>query len=281
MRHDAIARPLWEGAAVIVATAGWSVPEWYPERLEPRERLRYLAEHLDAVEADSPFYALPTGQTGERWAEITPQRFAFSVKLHRALSRHAAPLDSLPRDLRDDVEVTERGRILLDDALQEALIERTLRVFGPLYDTGRLTCFVLQLTPAFAPGDHKLSELEPVVQGLAPIPVAIELRNRDWFNRTERVLDWYRDAGAVFAAVDAPQDGAPMAVPAVDAVTRSDLAYLRALGRDQKNRMEYRYTDAELEELRSRTQRLDAERVTVAFANGRYALEAATKLKGV
>ena len=111
---------------------------------------------------------------------------------------------------------------------------------------------MLQLTPAFAPGDHTLDELEPVVQALAPVPVAIELRHRDWLHRQDHVLDWYRDAGAVFVCVDAPQNDAPMAVPALDAVTRSDLAYLRALGRDAKDRMTYRYTDAELEELAAR-----------------------------
>jgi uncharacterized protein YecE (DUF72 family) len=258
------------------------VPEWYPDGVEPRERLRALAETLEAVEADSPFYALPSTSTVERWAAITPDSFRFSVKVHGALSRHAVELKALPRDLRDDVEVTERGRIVLDDGLQAALCERTLRTFEPLYAAGRLTCFVLQLTPAFAPGDHQLTELEPVVQGLAPVPVAVELRNRDWFHRFERVLDWYRDAGAAFVCVDAPPGGAPMAVPPVDAVTRSDVAYLRALGRDQKNRMEYRYTDAELDELGGRARMLaaEAEHVTAAFANGRYALEAATKLKG-
>ncbi len=265
---------------VVIATAGWSVPAWYPDAVEPRERLRALAEVLDGVEADSPFYALPSASTVERWTAITPPEFRFAVKVHRALSRHAAPLDSLPRDLRDDVAVTGRGRIVLTEELQSALVERTLRIFEPLYAAGRLTCFVLQLTPAFAPGDHALAELEPVVQGLAPIPVAVELRNRDWFHRVDRVLDWYRETGAVFVAVDAPQDAAPMAVPPVDAVTRADLAYFRALGRDAKNRMEYRYADEELQALAARIRTLDADHVMVAFANGRYALDAARALRG-
>jgi uncharacterized protein YecE (DUF72 family) len=263
------------GGVLVVAPAGWSVPEWYPEGVEPRERLRVLADVVDGVEADSPFYALPSASTVDRWATITPPEFRFAVKVHRALSRHAAPLDSLPRDLREDVATTGRGRIVLTDELQQAMIERTLRIFEPLYAAGRLTCFVLQLTPAFAPGDHKLAELEPVVQGLAPIPVAVELRNRDWFHRLDRVLDWYRDTGAAFVAVDAPQSDAPMAVPPVDEVTRSDLAYFRALGRDAKNRMEYRYGDEEIQELATRVGALDADHVMVAFANGRYALEAA------
>ncbi len=264
---------------MLAVPAGWSVPEWYPEGVEPRERLRALSDVVDGVEADSPFYALPSAQTVDRWATITPPDFRFAVKVHRALSRHAAPLDSLPRDLRDDVETTDRGRIVLTDQLQGALIERSLRIFEPLYGAGRMTCFVLQLTPAFAPGDHKLAELEPVVQGFAPIPVAVELRNRDWFHRLDRVLDWYRETGAVFVAVDAPQNGAPMAVPPVEAVTRSDLAYFRALGRDAKNRMEYRYSDEELQELAKRIDNLDADHVMVAFANGRYALDAARALR--
>ncbi|HET6546822.1 MAG TPA: DUF72 domain-containing protein [Solirubrobacter sp.] len=266
---------------VVAATAGWSVAEWYADGVEPRERLRALAESLGAVEADSPFYALPSASTVRRWAAITPDVFSFAVKLHRALSRHSVEPKALPRDLRDDVELDERGRIVLDDALQDALIERTLRTFEPLYAAGRLTCFVLQLTPAFAPGDHRLEELEPIVQGLAPVPVAVELRQRDWFHRADRVLGWYRDAGAVFACVDAPQDDRPMAVPPVDAATRSDLAYLRALGRDSKHRMTYRYSDAELDELagRARTLAADAERVMVAFANGAHALDAARYLR--
>ena len=76
---------------VVVATAGWSVKEWYDEGVEPRERLRALAAHLDGVEVDSSFYALPSASTVQRWAEITPDGFTFAAKLHRARSRHAAP----------------------------------------------------------------------------------------------------------------------------------------------------------------------------------------------
>src|SRR5918992_1315201 len=94
---------------VVVATGGWSAPEWYPPGLPARERLRSLAERLDAVEIDSSFYALPALRTVEGWAKITPERFVFTAKLHRALSRHAAPLKSLPGDLRDGVRVTDRG----------------------------------------------------------------------------------------------------------------------------------------------------------------------------
>lgn len=275
---------------VVVATGGWSAKEWYPSGVEPRDRLASLAERLEGVEVDSSFYALPAARTVERWAKITPDGFSFTAKLHRALSRHAAPLKSLPTDLRDGVEVTDRGRIVLEPELERELCERTLSTFEPLYAAGRLSCFLLQLTPAFKPGDHELSELEPVVQALAPVPVAIELRHRDWLNRRDATLGWFRDAGAAFVSVDAPRTDAPVVMPPEDAVTRSDLAYLRAHGRDAKRylrgrsaaeRFDYAYPKKELRELADRAQALasDAERVELVLSNGGHALESALALR--
>jgi uncharacterized protein YecE (DUF72 family) len=275
-------------AMVVVATGGWSVPEWYPEGVAARDRLSALADRLDAVEVDSSFYALPAARTVERWAKITPERFSFTAKLHRALSRHAAPLKSLPGDLRDGVRETERGRVVLDAELEAALCRRTLETFEPLFAAGRLTCFLLQLTPAFNPGDHRLEELEPLVQALAPVPVAIELRHRDWLNREDATRGWFRDVGAAFVCVDAPRTDAPVALPPFDAVTRGDLAYLRAHGRNEQGylrgrsaaeRFDYAYSEAELRELAGRARGLDAERVECVLSNGGHALESALALR--
>ena len=134
--------------------------------------LPQFTTELDGVEIDSSFYALPSARTVEGWAKRTPERFEFTAKLHRALSRHAAPLNSLPTDLREGVETTGRGRVVLTEALEAALCERTLEVFEPLFAAGRLRCLLLQLTPAFNPADHALDELEPLIQALAPVPVA-------------------------------------------------------------------------------------------------------------
>jgi uncharacterized protein YecE (DUF72 family) len=271
---------------VVVATGGWSAPEWYPPGLPARDRLRWLAERLEAVEIDSSFYALPTARTVQRWEKITPQRFMFTAKLHRALSRHAAPLKSLPTDLRDGVRLTERGRVVLDEELEAALCARTLAVFEPLFESGRLGCFLLQLTPAFSPSEHRLAELEPLLQALAPVPLAIELRHRDWMDRRDATLGWFREVGAAFVSVDAPLTRSPVAMPRLDAVTRGDLAYLRAHGRNTEGyvrgrsaaeRFNYAYSDAELRELAARAQALadGADRVAAVFANGGHALESA------
>src|SRR5919108_1428404 len=102
------------GGSIHVGTSSWADPgfveEWYPPGLPARDRLPYYAERFDAVEVNSTFYAVPDQRQVARWAEVTPDRFTFDVKLHRLLSRHAAPLDSLPKPLRDKARTGSRGR---------------------------------------------------------------------------------------------------------------------------------------------------------------------------
>jgi uncharacterized protein YecE (DUF72 family) len=276
--------------AVLIGTGGWSVPAWYPPDVEARDRLASLAGKLDHVEVDSAFYALPSRRTVERWVMLTPDGFTFTVKLHRALSRHAAPLKSLPTDLRDDVEETERGRIVLTRALEDALLRRTLDTFEALHSAGRLVAFLLQLTPAFKPPEHELDELDDIIQALAPVPVAVELRHKAWLADRDATLGWFRSAGAVWVDVDAPEVDAPVAMPALDEATRSDLGFLRAHGRNAEGylrgrlaaeRFDHRYTQAELKELTQRVRQLEkqAETVVCVLSNGDHALEAALKLR--
>jgi uncharacterized protein YecE (DUF72 family) len=271
---------------IVIGTSSWADPgfveEWYPQGLPARDRLPYYAERFEAVEVNSTFYAVPAEPTVERWAEVTPAGFTFDVKLHRLLSRHAAGLDSLPPDLRDGADVGERGRVRLTPQLEAALADRILQTTHPLAGAGKLATFLLQLSPAFRPGDHELDELAPLLARLAPHPVAVEVRHRAWLGsrRIEATLDWLEAHGAAFVGVDAPQGKAPTLIPPVDAVTRGDVAYLRAHGRNLEGftrgrsvaeRFAYRYADDELRELGERAQKLaeDASAVHVMFNNNR------------
>jgi len=271
---------------ILVGTSSWEDPgfveEWYPRDLPARDRLGWNAERFEYVEVNSSYYALPEPGTVRRWAAVTPESFTFDVKLHRLLSRHAAPLESLPPDLREGVQVRGRGRVALEPGLERAMAERTLEAVEPLRAAGKLGAFLLQLSPAFAPREHRLAELEPLLQALAPVPVAVELRHRSWVKpeRVEDTLAWYEDAGAAFVCVDTPPGDAPTIMPPVDAVTRDDLAYFRAHGRNTEGylkgktvaeRFAWAYTDEELGELRGRVQELasTAGIVRVAFNNNR------------
>src|SRR3954454_17858625 len=151
---------------ILVGTSSWADPgfveDWYPKGLAARDRLQWYAERFEYVEVNSSFYAIPAEKTVARWAEITPGEFTFDVKLHRLLSRHSAGLDSLPPDLRDGATTNQRGRVVLTPELEQAVIDRTLEAVAPLAEAGKLGPFLLQLTPAFAPGKHELAELEPL-----------------------------------------------------------------------------------------------------------------------
>src|SRR5919202_839904 len=271
---------------IVVGTASWADPgfveEWYPPGLPARDRLPYYAERFDGVEVNSTFYAVPAASTVRRWVEATPDGFTFDVKLHKLLSRHAAACNSLPKDLRERARTTPRARVKLTAELEAALADAVLEAMEPLVAAGKLSSFLLQLSPAFSPHDHGLDELASLVERLAPHPVAIELRHRSWVRpqRIERTLGWFEDHGAAWVGVDAPRGEQVTIMPPIDAVTRPDLAYLRAHGRNAEGyvrgrsvaeRFAYRYPDDELEEIGARAAELasSAEHVRVMFNNNR------------
>ncbi len=271
---------------VLVGTSSWADPgfveDWYPKGLPARERLRWYAERFEAVEVNSSHYALPAERTVARWAELTPPGFTFDVKLHRLLSRHAAPLDSLPKGLRDRAEVSGGGRVVLTEDLEAVLADSLLGALGPLVEAGKLRSLLLQLSPAFSPGRHELSELDGLIERLRPWPVAVELRHRGWVaeRRVDSTLAHLSDVGAVFVCVDAPPGEHVPIMPPIDAVTREDLAYLRAHGRNTEGYMRGRtvaerfgwvYSDDELEEIGGRARELgeQAAEVRVMFNNNR------------
>jgi uncharacterized protein YecE (DUF72 family) len=274
------------GENICVGTSSWADPgfveEWYPPGLPARDRLPYYAERFDAVEVNSTFYAVPGERQVRTWAEITPAGFSFDVKLHRLLSRHSAQASSLPPALRDAAGTGPRGRVKLTRRLEAALADALLEAVAPLADAGRLATFLLQLSPGFSPHEHELDELAPLVERLAPHPVAIELRHRSWTTRGRlpRTLGWLEQHGAAWVGVDAPQGRSVTIMPPVDAVTTPRVAYLRAHGRNAEGyvrgrsvaeRFGYRYADEELEEIGARAHELAraAEQVRLHFNNNR------------
>jgi uncharacterized protein YecE (DUF72 family) len=283
---------------IVIGTSSWADPgfvaEWYPEGMKPRDRLAYYAERFEAVEVNSTFYAIPAASTATTWAKVTPDGFGFDVKLHRLLSRHSAGPSSLPKDLRSRARTDARGRVKLTKRLEATIADSLLEALEPL--GGKLSTFLLQLTPGFGPRDHKLDELAPLVKRLsATAPVAIELRNRLWLHerRIERTLGWFEEHGAAFVCVDAPQgSNAPTIMPPIDVATRDDVAYLRAHGRNLDGylrgrsvaeRFGYRYDDGELREIAGRAHELatHVRDVRVMFNNnrGRDAPDAAQRMR--
>lgn len=270
-----------------VGTSSWADPgfvkEWYPPKMAARERLPWYARRFDYVELNSSFYAVPDRTTVHKWVEDTPDGFVFDVKAHRLLSRHSAPGDSLPPDLRDQVETTGRGRVTLTPELETALAERLVEETAPLAEAGKLGAYLVQLTPAFSPGRHELAELDGLIAALRPHRVALELRHRGWVRdkRSESTLRWFADHEVAFVCVDAPPgDHFSIMSSELDAVTSDEVAYLRLHGRNTDGylkgksvaeRFAWRYEDDELEEIAGRVHGMaeQAGEVHVAFNNNR------------
>jgi uncharacterized protein YecE (DUF72 family) len=267
---------------IVVGTSSWADPgfveEWYPHDLPARERLPWYAEHFEAVEVNSTFYAVPAASTVARWADETPDGFTFDVKLHRLLSRHSADLKSLPEQLRKPATTTPKGRVKLDVKLQTALVDAILEAVEPLGD--KLGAFLLQLSPGFAPRSNDLDELAPLVERFSPL--AIELRRSSWLrgDQAERTLGWMEEHGAVWVCTDMPDADHLTIMPPLDAVTSPRLAYFRAHGRNAEGyirgrsvaeRFAWRYSDEELEEIGGRARELaeQAGEVHLMFNNNR------------
>ena len=271
-------------AAIVVGTSSWADPgfvkHWYPKDVAARDRLRFYAERFEIVELNSSFYATPPAGNVERWAELTPHGFRFHAKLHRLLSWHATKPDALPPDMRDGVELNSRGNVVRNEELQREMVKRMAESMQPLDEAGKLGTYLLQLSPAFRPRDCRLEELDPILDGFTPHPVAVEFRYRAWMKEKRRkdVFSYLSDHDAVYVSVDAPlADHVPI-MPPIDAVTNNRLAYVRCHGRNERGymsgrtvaeRFDYDYSDDELEEIadRARTLADDADEVHVLFNN--------------
>ena len=288
-----------------VGTASWSEPEfikagWYPAGLLAGQRLSYYAGQFDLVELNSSFYAIPGIRQCARWAEQTPANFVFDVKCHRLLSRHATKSDALPASLRDEVEITERGNVILTPALEADVAGLFLGQLAPLEQSGKLGALLLQLTPSFSPRHNDLGELEGLLRqlrgtGKVPRKVAVEFRHRDWLTgeQQERTLNFLRQEKAALVTVDGPPADDPKhftILPALGEVTDPALSYLRLHGRNAKayltgktvaERFDYDYSDAELDAVFGWVERLSqqADEVHVVFNNNArdYAPKAAAR----
>jgi uncharacterized protein YecE (DUF72 family) len=272
---------------ILVGTSSWADPgfvkEWYPPKMPARDRLPWYAQRFSYVELNSSFYAVPDRNTVHKWVEDTPDGFVFDVKAHRLLSRHSAPLESLPPELREGADTAGRGRVRLTPELEAALAERLVEETAPLAEAGKLGAYLVQLTPAFGPRDHDLDELDGLVAALKPHRVAIELRHRGWVRekRRNQTLGWFSEHEVAFVCVDAPPGDQFSIMPSdLDAVTTDELAYVRLHGRNTEGylsgksvaeRFGWRYDDKELDEVAERTRTLaeQAGEVHVAFNNNR------------
>lgn len=284
---------------ILVGTASWSDPgfveRWYPKKLPAVERLPWYAQHFDLVEINSTFYSAPEPRMVERWCAATPEGFTFDVKLHQLFSFHSTAAKLLPPELQRRVETDAKGKVKPTRDVQEVLLKFFLRAAAIFRSARKMGVLLLQLSPAFSPRKHELSELEPLIEMLNGYGLAIEFRNRNWVtgDQLQSTIDFVRKHGAVFVNVDAPEsDHFTVMRSDVDEVTDPNVAYLRLHGRNAKAyitgktvaaRFDYDYSEKEIADVAKRSRKLakEARDVHVIFNNNNldYAPHAALRLR--
>jgi uncharacterized protein YecE (DUF72 family) len=74
----------------------------YPPKCNtPEARRRYYAAQFPIVEVDSSYYAMPTAQVAQLWAERTPGDFTFNTKAFRIFTGHQTLPGALPKDIAE------------------------------------------------------------------------------------------------------------------------------------------------------------------------------------
>ena len=251
-------------APIRVGTCSWAdetlTKIWYPPGIRSGEdRLRYYAEHFDAVEANSTYYRLPDPHAAQLWAERTPAGFTMHVKAFGVMTRHPVKLQQLPTDLRD-VPTDDRGRVERPSREFRAEVFRRFHdALEPLRAAGKLGGILMQFPSYVVFKPQSLEYIEWAQEQLRGDEMLVEFRHASWLDEEHRAetLSFLEDRGLTYVVVDAPRTGGRNVLPTVLAVT-SDTAYTRFHGRNADTwnkrtgsaaeRFDYLYSEEELRE---------------------------------
>ncbi len=140
-----------------IGTSGWYYNHWvgkfYPADLPKSKWFEYYAKQFDTVEINNTFYHLPKEKSVQRWYELAPKGFVYTVKANRYIT-HIKRLQSASEPL-----------------------ERFFKIAGLLKE--KLGPVLYQLPPNF----HKdLDRLRAFLKVLPKKRIAVfEFRHESWF----------------------------------------------------------------------------------------------------
>ena len=270
---------------------------FYPPAVASAEqRLRFYASHFDTVELDSSYYAIPTLQMAQAWAERTPEKFLFHVKAYGALTGHSIDPQALPDKLRRMLPAADRGEPTVhvsDPALLRAMAREFVAALAPLKEASKLGFIIFQFPPWFSHKNANKDYLLYCKELAAGLPIAVEFRHGSWLasRHAQELFAFLRKHKISYITCDEPQLGTGANGPFHPEVTTS-VAYLRLHGRnaeawlDRSNlRNDYLYDEQELREFSAVARRL-GERARSTFlmfnnCHGGHAVRNAMRMRGL
>ncbi len=180
---------------IFVGTSGYGYKEWkgifYPEKISPKEMLRFYSGRLKAVEINNTFYHMPTERVLVSWAEQVPRGFIFAVKAPQVITH-------LKR-LRKVEEETD-------------YLFRSLSVLGP-----KLGPVLFQFPKSFRADLPVLKDFLGLLGGTSLC--AFEFRSASWLN--DETLGLLRDKKCGLCIEDTDEN------PASNIIATASWGYLR------------------------------------------------------
>jgi uncharacterized protein YecE (DUF72 family) len=217
------------------------------------------------------------------WVDRTPENVVLDVRAHRLLTHHAAPSESIWPEVRDTLtpELRERRQLYVDDLPARSLdaaLDRFLASIASLREFGKLGAVVFPFPSYFTPGARSLEYLEWLRGRSGDLPIAVELRHRDWVAGKQRdaTMAFLADHQLAYVCVDVPS-GFDSSQPPLSVAT-TDTAFVRFHGHNRDawernvdtgdDRFPYDYKDADLLPWKPRLDKLAAaaRSVHVTFA---------------
>ncbi len=105
-----------------VGTSGFAHKEWkgkfYPEKIPPKDMLRFYAERLNTVEINNTFYHMPKESVLLSWAGQVPDDFIFALKAPQVIT-HMKQL----RNVFEETEYLFKSLSALDGKLGPVLFQ--------------------------------------------------------------------------------------------------------------------------------------------------------------
>jgi uncharacterized protein YecE (DUF72 family) len=178
-----------------VGTSGFAHKEWkgkfYPEKISPKEMLRFYAERLNTVEINNTFYHMPKESVLSSWAEQVPDDFVFALKAPQVITHI--------KQLRNVFEETE-------------YLFKTLSVLD-----GKLGPVLFQFPKSFRANLPTLQDFLPLIPGI--VSCAFDFRSPSWLDAgTPNLL---RERGCSWCIEDTDEN------PIQEIVSTAPWGYLR------------------------------------------------------
>ncbi len=163
----------------ILSGAQGIYPMWknkfYPPGMQPKNWLAYYSSVFNSVELNGTFYRTPKLSVLQKYAELTPAAFKFSVKMNRYITHIIKLKDS------------EQHIIDFQNLIHEGLSDK-------------VAYFLFQFPPSFHYNEENLERL------IGNIPHrlnnVIEFRHASWWNA--EVVEAFKGANLTFCNIDFP-----------------------------------------------------------------------------